>query len=86
VLSQTTANTAGAKPSCKKGDQVLRFTAESAYSGGALVVEAKRDSSYAVRMALEELDLHVATALPARVDYRRDPQNLTPSRERSAAH
>jgi len=53
----TTANTVGAKPACKKGDQVLRFTAESAYAGGALVVEAKRDSSYTVRAALEELEL-----------------------------
>jgi hypothetical protein len=53
----TTANTVGAKPNCKKGDQVLRFTAESAYAGGALVVEAKRDGSYTVRAALEELEL-----------------------------
>lgn len=53
----TTANTVGLKPSCKKGDQVLRFTAESAYAGGTLVVEAKRDSSYSVRAALEELEI-----------------------------
>jgi hypothetical protein len=53
----TTANTVGAKPGCKKGDQVLRFTAESIYAGGALVVEAKRDSSYTVTRALEELEL-----------------------------
>jgi hypothetical protein len=53
----TTANTVGAKPGCKKGDQVLQFTAESAYAGGALVVEAKRDSSFTVRKALEELEL-----------------------------
>ena len=53
----TTANTVGAKPNCKKGDQVLRFTAESAYAGGALVVEAKHDASYTVSRALEELEL-----------------------------
>lgn len=53
----TTANTVGAKPNCRKGDQVLRFTSESAYAGGTLVVEAKRDASYTVRTALEELDL-----------------------------
>jgi len=53
----TTANTVGAKPNCKKGDQVLQFTAESAYAGGALVVEAKHDASYTVRTALEELEL-----------------------------
>jgi hypothetical protein len=53
----TTANTVGAKPNCKKGDQVLRFTAESIYAGGALVVEAKHDASYTVADALEELEL-----------------------------
>jgi len=52
-----TANTVGAKPNCKKGDQVLRFTAESVYAGGALVVEAKHDASYTVTSALEELEL-----------------------------
>lgn len=57
IEANATANTVGAKPNCKKGDQVLRFTAESAYAGGALVVEAKRDSSYTVRAALEELEL-----------------------------
>lgn len=57
IEANTTANTVGAKPNCKKGDQVLRFTPESAYAGGALVVEAKRDSSYTVRAALEELEL-----------------------------
>jgi hypothetical protein len=53
----STANTVGAKPNCKKGDQVLRFTAESIYAGGALVVEAKHDASYTVSGALEELEL-----------------------------
>ena len=57
IAVDTTTNTVGAKPNCKKGDQVLRFTAESAYAGGALVVEAKRDSSYTVRAALEELEV-----------------------------
>ena len=41
IEANTTANTVGAKPNCQKGDQVLQFTAESAYAGGALVVEAK---------------------------------------------
>jgi hypothetical protein len=57
IETNATANTVGAKLNCKKGDQVLRFTAESAYAGGALVVEAKRDASYTVRTALEELEL-----------------------------
>ncbi|MGH7286251.1 MAG: hypothetical protein ACRELY_32430 [Polyangiaceae bacterium] len=52
-----TANTVGAKPNCRKGDQVLRFTAESAFAGGTIVLEAKRDKSYTVRSALEELEL-----------------------------
>lgn len=52
----TTANSVGAKPNCKTGDQVLRFTAESAYAGGTLVVEAKHDKGYSVRKALEELE------------------------------
>jgi hypothetical protein len=41
---------------CKKGDAVLRFTAESAFAGAGVVFEAKRDSSYTVQMALDELD------------------------------
>jgi hypothetical protein len=57
IEANTTANTVGAKPNCKKGDQVLQFTSESPYSGGALVVEAKRDSSCTVRSALEELEV-----------------------------
>jgi hypothetical protein len=52
-----TANAIGAKPGCKKGDQVLRFTEESVYAGGALVVEAKREGAYTVRGALEELEI-----------------------------
>jgi hypothetical protein len=53
----TTANTVGAKPNCKKGDQVLRFSKESVYAGGALVVEAKHDAAYTVSGALAELEL-----------------------------
>jgi hypothetical protein len=53
----TTAGTVGAKANCKKGDQILRFTSESIYAGGTLVVEAKHDRSYTVRDALEELEL-----------------------------
>jgi len=53
----TTAKTVGAKPNCKVGDQVLRFTAESIYAGSTLVVEAKRDASYTVSTALAELQV-----------------------------
>lgn len=41
---------------CKKGDAVLRFTAESAFAQAAVVFEAKRDSTYTVQKALDELD------------------------------
>lgn len=41
---------------CKKGDAVLRFTAESAFANAGVVFEAKRDSSYTVQRALDELD------------------------------
>jgi hypothetical protein len=41
---------------CKKGDAVLRFTAESAFAGAAVVFEAKRDATYTVQRALDELD------------------------------
>ena len=57
IMVNATANTVGARPGCKKGDQVLQFTAESTYAGGALVVEAKRDTSYTVSKALEEMEL-----------------------------
>ncbi len=41
---------------CKKGDAVLRFTAESAFAQAGVVFEAKRDSSCTVQKALAELD------------------------------
>lgn len=41
---------------CKKGDAVLRFTEESAYAGAGVVFEAKRDGTYTVQKALDELD------------------------------
>ncbi|MCP3143433.1 hypothetical protein [Pyxidicoccus xibeiensis] len=41
---------------CKKGDAVLRFTDESAFAGACVVFEAKRDATYTVQKALDELD------------------------------
>jgi hypothetical protein len=49
-------NTVGVLPRCKTGDCVVRFTAESAYSGAATVFEAKQDASYTVTDALAELE------------------------------
>jgi hypothetical protein len=51
-----TGATTGAVGRCKKGDAVLRFTAESAFDGAAVVFEAKREAGYTVQRALEELD------------------------------
>ena len=41
---------------CKKGDAVLRFTAESAFANAGVVFEAKREAGYTVQAALDELD------------------------------
>lgn len=41
---------------CKKGDAVMRFTAESAFAGAGVVFEAKRDATYTAQKALDELD------------------------------
>ena len=57
VAVDAMTNTVGAKPGCKVGDQVIRFTPESAYSGCAVVIEVKRDASYTVSQALAELEL-----------------------------
>jgi hypothetical protein len=41
---------------CKKGDAILRFTSESAFAGAGVVFEAKRDTTYTVQKAIDELD------------------------------
>lgn len=41
---------------CKKGDAVLRFTEESAFTGAGVVFEAKHEAGYTVQRALDELD------------------------------
>ncbi|MCA9632843.1 MAG: hypothetical protein KC766_34555, partial [Myxococcales bacterium] len=51
-----TGNSAGSVSRCKKGDVVVRFTAESAFESAAVVFEAKRDASYTTQRALDELD------------------------------
>lgn len=57
VLVDRTGATVGSRPHCKVGDQVLRFTSESAFAGASLVVEAKHDASYTVSKALAELEV-----------------------------
>lgn len=54
-IFEATATTSGVGR-CKKGDAVLRFTAESQFAGAGVVFEAKRDASYTVQKALDELD------------------------------
>jgi hypothetical protein len=55
-IAETTGAATGSVARCKKGDVVVRFTGDSAFAGAAVVFEAKRDSSYTIRRALEELD------------------------------
>jgi hypothetical protein len=54
VLDATGASTGVGRS--KKGDAVVRFTEESAFAGAAVVFEAKRDATYTVQKALNELD------------------------------
>jgi hypothetical protein len=53
---EATGNSAGTVGRCKKGDAVLRFTSDSAFSGSGVVFEAKRDAACSPQKALEELD------------------------------
>ncbi len=57
LVVDSTGGTVGHRPGCKVGDQVLQFTAESAFAGATLVVEAKHDASYTVSKALSELEV-----------------------------
>lgn len=56
-ISQDTGSTTGAQRGCKIGDIVVRFTTESAFSGSAVVVEVKRDNSYTLARALDEMEI-----------------------------
>ena len=56
IVVEETSALVGARPRCKIGDLVLRHTAEGAFAGAALVIEAKHDRSYTVAAALAELD------------------------------
>lgn len=57
VVADSTGGIIGARPGCKVGDQVLRFSDESIYAGAAVVVEVKHDASYSVTRALTELEV-----------------------------
>ncbi len=53
---EPTGGKVGARPHCKKGDVVVRYSPEHKYAGTAVVVEAKHDASFTVTKALEELE------------------------------
>lgn len=57
VVADSTGSTVGARPNCKVGDQVLRFTADSVHCGATVVIEVKRDGSYNATKALQELEI-----------------------------
>lgn len=56
-VAEKTANNVGLRKNCKVGDQVVRFTKDSAFHGAALVVEAKREAKYTLVKAAEEIAL-----------------------------
>jgi hypothetical protein len=57
ILVEETGSTVGSRRGCKVGDLVLRYSAEHAFAGAALAIESKRDASYTVPKALDELDV-----------------------------
>ncbi len=57
LVADSTGGTVGAKPGCKVGDQLLKFTSESIYAGSSVVIEAKHESGYTVSKALAQLEL-----------------------------
>ena len=50
-----TGNVVGLRPSCKVGDLVIHFPADHAFAGHRVVIEAKRDRSYSLSQALDEI-------------------------------
>ena len=52
-----TGSTPGSRRGCKVGDVVVRFTHEAGFYGSAVVFEAKRDGSYTLARALEEMEV-----------------------------
>ncbi len=54
-LIDPTGNVVGLRPNCKVGDLVIRFPVEHLFSQSKIVVESKRDRSYTVSRALDEI-------------------------------
>jgi len=55
-IVDNTSNTVGLRPNCKMGDGTIRFPEDHGFAGASVVIEAKRDKSYGVAKALDELD------------------------------
>lgn len=54
-IVETTGNVVGLRPKCKVGDLVIHFPKEHLFAESRVVVEAKRDKSYSVSKALDEI-------------------------------
>jgi hypothetical protein len=54
-IVETTGNVVGLRPNCKVGDLVIEFPADHAFAGNRVVIEAKRDKSYTLSRALDEI-------------------------------
>lgn len=52
---EPTGNAVGLRPNCKVGDVVVHFPPDHPFAGSRVVIEAKRDQSYNVSRALDEL-------------------------------
>jgi hypothetical protein len=52
---ETTGNVVGLRPGCKVGDVVIEFPPDHAFAGHKVVIEAKRDKSYTLSKALDEI-------------------------------
>lgn len=56
-IVDTTGNVTGLRPNCKVGDLTIGFPREHAFAEARVVVEAKRDKSYTVTQALQEIGI-----------------------------
>ncbi|MBK8997352.1 MAG: hypothetical protein IPM35_16610 [Myxococcales bacterium] len=54
-LVEDTGNVVGIRANCKTGDALITFPPDHGFAGAKVVIEAKRDKTYGVSRALEEL-------------------------------
>ena len=54
-IVDTTGNVVGLRPNCKVGDLVVQLPADHTFAGHKVVIEAKRDKSYSLSKALDEV-------------------------------